>query len=261
VAETDFPAAPRRVRLRAACRLWWPFGLAVGLIWLLTTLAALALLAADGFCLPFSDWALDRQAVVAARPAAVESSEPTSTHLVSQSVHRVRYSFDLGDGSRTGLCYTLGPRLMQGQDAAVEYLPEDRDLHRLRGSVRAESALWAPWLGWIWLPLTFLLGFWGSRVYRLRVLLRNGRAAEALLVAASRTGIVNPPQLKVRYRFADGAGGEHEGRHWVRAGSPLGRRIAGLQPGDPIPGSAVVYDEADPDKNRLCAREDASAEA
>jgi hypothetical protein len=255
-----FPEPPRRVRLCAAAALWWPFGLTVAAALLAVTVLMLVILAQDGFRMPFADWRLDAEGVVGST-ARVLAVRATGSHFGSQVVHEVDYSFDPGDGNvLRNTCYTLGRRYEPGAEVAVEYLPGDHAVLRLRRSSRAESALWAPFLLPFWLGLFLLTGFWWSRVYRLRVMLRHGPAAPATLVMATPMRGVHPPQLRVRYEFTTSAGSRQQGRHWVRKSGLLGRRLQGLQPGAAIPDAAAVYDEARPARSRLVVAEDAEPE-
>lgn len=261
-AAVTVPDPPRRVRLRTAAATWWPLGVATGTLWAILTVLFLVMLAWDGFRMPMGDWALDRDGTAAAAPAQVTAVAATSTRYFSRRVHRVHYRFVRDDGTPVDeRCYTLGSRYRPGQSAAMEYLPDAPHLRRLRDSMRAESALWHPLFLAIWLPVSLLLAFWGSRVYRTLVLLRNGRAAPAELVQARPTRLISsPPHLRVHYAFVDGQGGHREGWQLVRRAGVLGQRIADLAPGTPIPGSAAVHDEANPAVSRLCAGEDVEPE-
>jgi len=220
----------------------------------------LVILAMDGFRMPFADWRLDAEGVVGST-AKVLAVRATGSHLGSQVVHEVDYTFDPGDGNVQHLtCYTLGRHYEPGAEVPVEYLPEDHAVLRLRRSSRAESALWVPILLPFWLGLFLLTGFWWSRVYRLRVMLRHGPAAPATLVTATPMRGVNPPQLRVQYEFIAPSGARQQGRHWVRRSGTLGQRLQELRPGSTIPSAAAVFDEARPARSRLVAGEEAEPE-
>ncbi len=260
---TILPPAPRSVPFRVAAQAWWPFGLGVGITVGVLLLVTVVFLAMDGFRLPTTDTALDREAHVSDRDVRVESVEQTGFRVNSTQLHRVHYTFAGPDGTRVGgHSYQLpGPReLREGGTAAVELLPGDESVHRLRGTFRAMSSLWLPTLmGWVVLPALFLLLLWIRRAWRTAVLLRQGEARPFELVSCALLHGVNPPRLKVRYRFTAADGMQHEGGHWVPRNAALGKLLEQAAAGSMPQGAFVVHDPVDPARNRLLALADCAS--
>ena len=250
-----FPEAPRRVRLRAAAAAWWPLGVTAGAALALVSVVILVLLGIGGFHMPFDDWALNSRGSIGTREGTVVAVRETRTHIGSRDLRAVEYTFDPGDGSeRHATCYALQSRFQVGTKYPMEYLPETPGLQRLRGSAIAMATLWLPYLVPIWLGAFLVTGFWWSRAFRARVLLRNGRAVPGRVVSAVPTRFTNPPQLVVRYEYD--AEGPRTGKQWLRRSGTLAQRIEGLPAGAAIPGAMVVRDEAHPGQSRLLADED-----
>lgn len=257
------PPAPRSVPFRVAAQAWWPFGLGVGITAGVLALLVVAFLAIDGFRLPMTDAALDRDALVSDRDVRVESIERTGLRVNNTHLHRVHYTFTGSDGTRLGghSYQWPGPReLREGGTAAVELLPGDESAHRLRGTVRAMSSLWLPTLmGWVLLPALFLLLLWFRRAWRTAVLLRQGEARPFEVVSCTVVQGVNPPRLRVRYRFTAADGTPHEGGHWVPRNGALGRLLDGAAAGSRPQGACVAHDPLDPARNRLLAFADCAS--
>lgn len=260
---TPLPPAPRDVPFRVAAQAWWPFGLGVGITAGVLLLLVVVFLAIDGFRLPTTDTALDRDAFVSDRDVRVESIERTGFRVNSTHVHRVHYTFTGTDGTRVGghSYQWPGPReLREGGTAAVELLPGDESVHRLRGTVHAMSSLWLPTLmGWVLLPALFLLLLWFRRAWRTAVLLRQGEARPFEVESCAVVQGVNPPRLRVRYRFTAADGTQHEGGHWVPRNAPLGRLLEQAAAGSRPQGACVVHDPVDPSRNRLLAFADCAS--
>lgn len=257
------PAAPRAVSFRVAARAWWPLGIGAIVTASSLTLITLVFLAVDGFRLPMADAALDRQALVSDRDVRVESIEVTGFHVGNQYARRVHYTFATPGGDRSaGFAYQWpGVReLREGGTAALEVLPDDESVHRLRGTARALSSLWLPALaGWALLPAAFLLLLWLRQAWRVLVLLRNGEARTFLLESCDVATGVNPPHFKVRYRFTAADGTPSLGAHWVGRNTPLGRVLEQAAPGTEPTGACVVHDPVDPARNRLLAFADCAS--
>lgn len=249
------PNPPRNPRLRACLSLWWPFGLVVAALWLALTVIALVLLAQDGFRLPTRDMQLDGSSVTLPDAAEITAIDDAGAHLGSRALQAVSYRATVDGDLYRGTSFAWSGGFRVGGRAGLQMLPGDHRVQRLDGGVLALSSTWMPWFaGWIWLPLCAVLGFWLVRVYRLRVMLRQGPEAAAELLEAAPRRYVNPPQLLVRYRFTAG-GNPVEGWRWLRLDSPLARRLQQL----PLPAAAadvaVVYEELAPAHHRLLARE------
>lgn len=260
---TTLPAAPRQVHFRVAARAWWPLGIGAIVTASSLVLITMVFLAVDGFRMPMADTALDRDAFVADRDVRVESIEVTGFHVGSSYARRVHYSYATPRGDRAeGFAYQWpGVReLREGGTAALEVLPDDESVHRLRGTVRALSSLWLPALaGWVLLPAAFLLLVWLRQAWRVMVLLRNGEARPFVVESCAKTQGVNPPQLKVHYRFTATDGTPASGNHWVGRNTPLGRLLEQATPGSQPTGACVVHDPVDPARNRLLALADCAA--
>jgi len=260
---TLLPPAPREVPFRVAAQAWWPLGLGVGITAGVLVVIVVVFLAIDGFRLPTTDAALDRDAFVSDREVRVESIERSGFRVNSTHVHRVQYTFTGADGTRvSGHSYQWpGPReLREGGTAAVELLPGDESVHRLRGTVHAMSTLWLPTLmGWALLPALFLLLLWFRRAWRTAVLLRQGEARPFEVESCAVVKGVNPPRLRVRYRFRAADGTQHEGGHWVPRNGALGRLLDGAAAGSSPEGACVVHDPIDPARNRLIAVADCAS--
>lgn len=250
------PPPPRTVPLRTALSLWWPFGLTVGAVWLVLSVLALVLLAQDGFRLPTVDLQIADSQRTDFGVAEIVGLEPTGIHLGSRQLERAQYRATV-DGRRfEGHSYGWSGTFELGGKAGLDMLREDVGVQRLHGGFHAIASTWMPWFGgWIWLPLSLLLGFWLARVYRLRVLLRNGKAAAAELLAATPRRLSNPAQLAVRYRFVAADGQVRLGWRWLRLSSPLAQRLLQAAPQTLLADAAVVYAESAPQQHRLVARE------
>lgn len=260
---TSLPAAPRAVAFRVAARAWWPIGIGAIVTTSSLTLITMVFLAIDGFRLPTTDTALDREGLVSDREVRIESIEVTGFHVGNQYARRVHYTFATPGGERAaGHAYQWpGVReLREGGTAALEVLPDDESVHRLRGTVRALSSLWLPELaGWVLLPAAFLLLVWLRQVWRVLVLLRHGEARTFVLESCAPAKGVNPPQLKVRYRFTAADGTPAEGGHWVGRSTPLGLLLQQAAAGTQPTGACVVHDPVDPARNRLLAISDCTS--
>jgi hypothetical protein len=237
------PAAPRQVRWRPC--LARNFGLGVaGAILLVTGLLLVVAMRADtGSLLPFDDLALDGGASRAT--ARVLARERTSMHSPAGDLWRIRYEFTDQTGVRRGgASYTPAPAVADGDDVEAEFLADDPDVHRLRGTLRAPF----PTLAILFTTGTAiglaLLLVWLRGVLRTRILLREGELGEATVVAARRVRGLNPPTLRADYELQV-PGGTLAGRQFVRAASPLGALVcsAGRVP--------AVHDEDDPARHRL----------
>ena len=256
MSEHTIPSPPRPVRWRAASAHWWAFGLGVGLSLLIVTVTGLIMWLAYGADSPFPDWALDSEPGVA--EAQVTQVDDTAMNSGGRRVQQVRYTFDLGDGRRRfGFCFAEQRRFQVGRRYDLEFLTDDPNVNRLQGSYRAMASLWLPfYFGWIWIPLFVLFLIWLRGALRLRGLLRDGTAAAARILSASRTRWVNPPHLRVRYEFTDRGGERQADSHWVRVNSHLARHIAALGDDETPEHIVVIYDEVNPTRSRLACPDD-----
>lgn len=250
------PAPPRKIRLRIVLALWWPLGLTTGAMWLLLTVAAAVLLAQDDFRLPTRDFQLDGSGQTVADAAEVTDIEDIGVHMGSRRVERVTYKTRADGRDRFGSSYAWSGDFKVGLRTAIDYLPEDHDVQRLNHAQWALSSTWMPtFAGWFWLPLAVLFGFWLTRVYRLRVVLRSGLEAGCEVIEAKALRWINPSQLRVRFRFVADDGQHFEGWQWLRLGTPLAQRLLAL----PLPakpdGVAVIYDEVVALRHRLLGKE------
>ena len=147
----------------------------------------------------------------------------------------------------------LAPRgaYLVGDSATIEFLPDESAVNRLAGERRSPS----DWLsGLIGLPLivaVICLLAWLRGVMRARILLRDGRATTAAIVARRFTRFVNPPQIKVAYEFEDAAGRTQAGAHWVFRRSALGRAIE-----DGTVETLAIVDDGATARSRLVTAED-----
>jgi hypothetical protein len=256
------PRPPRTVRRRAALATWWfagctSAGLLLGAILFLTVW-----LAGDGFRLPFADWRLDAAPARAGAPGRVVAVHEPEPGLASpRDLVAAQYAFrDAAGRERDGRCWMPRGAVAAGDPCAVEWLPDDPDVHRLRGGSRSRAALWLPALAGLWLlPAVLVTGLWAARAFRTWVLLRHGRAAPATLQALRRARGAGS-RLCVRYAFAGDDGQRHEAWQHVRRHGALGRELTAAEPGAELEHALCVHQEGRP---RLCrlVHEDDVAEA
>lgn len=249
--DTALPQAPREPHLRTVLRRRWVLGL-IGAVLVVSAAPILIVLAVIGIDLtPLTDDALDAEAERAF--GVIESVTPSSLHVGELRYDRVEFRFEPGDGGAVHGA-TLAPRgrYQAGDRATIDFLPYDAQRNRLHGERRSPTGPMIPVLvGSILLPGIACLLLWLRGILRLRVTLRQGRAATARIVEARALRWVNPPQLRVTYEFDLGAGVRAQGRHCVGCRTPLGRAIDGGL--DRVP---VVFDDACPESSRLVTAAD-----
>ncbi|GAB4142877.1 MAG: hypothetical protein Fur0037_10250 [Planctomycetota bacterium] len=252
---TILPSAPRDVPFRTAMSLWWPLGLVASMLFAIATLGAAILLSIDGFRLPTWDSRLDGDAETVADAARIVAIEETGVRGGGRTLQRIRYRASIEGREFDGESFGWSGDFAVGMTAAVQFLPEDPSVQRLASAKVAMSSIWMPWFGGLlWLPSAALLGFWLTRVYRLHVLLRNGREAAVEFLSLERKPGVNPPQLVARYRFTSSDGRPREGSQWLSQSGSLAKRLSALELPARLDDVAVVYDEEKPERNRLLER-------
>ncbi len=248
----ELPPPPRAPRWRAVLRHRWVLGLCGATLLAAGFALAVVIWAEGGDVLPLGDDALDASHAIA-EGEVLRISDP-SLHLGGTRLIRVDYRFRPNEGGDvTGHSFSP-PRagLLAGAQVRIEYLPDDPEVSRVRGSTRNPfGSVWTMLMGVLVMPAFLATLWWLRGVMRLRLLLGTGRATTAEIVG--RTGVfgVSPPQWRVAFRFRDVAGHEHAGSHWVGERSALGRDLASADHT-----ATLVYDEGDPSECRLACPDD-----
>jgi hypothetical protein len=258
----EIPPAPRLVRWRAVLWRRWPL-LLLGLLGgVYGGLFAIMLGYASTGGLSRSDTLLDEAgANVPRAKARVVKVEPAAAHAHGELLEYVHFVFEGGSGLVPGIC--LAPRGRYAVDAVAvaEYDPlRERDgISRLEGTrvatVPVAGAL-GLWLRAVVLPGALALVAWWLGVVRVRRMLQNGIVAVAEVRSLRKLRWVAPEMLRVEFAFRDQHAHVRHGRHWVRAHSALGQRLARNSAR-----LTVVHDRARPRRCRLVLPEDFRARA
>lgn len=246
----EWPQPPRHAKWSVAAQTNEAWGLAAGLMLTGSLILLVVEWSHDGFRSPRADWRLDAcesPATAIARVEAIERIVGPDGKPIDRV--RVRYSFDDGGARRNGMTWMPRGELREGDFRGVEILPDDREVHRLRGGANAHLAQWLPtFAGRVLLPLCLGLGAWLALVYRTLVTIRNGAAAEAKVVEARVPEPARSPRARfatrclVRVRWTGGDGVERELTQRPRRGSPLGEALVGAEPGKPLATAFVAHD-------------------
>jgi hypothetical protein len=238
------PAAPRAFRRSTALAAFWPLGVASCATLLCSLLLVVTILSRDAFRLPSLDWRLDAAAKVETVRAQIE-------HVPAKGTDGGRYTFTFTtkDGnSMRGVSWGPTGLLVVGEGAAVEYLPQAPEIHRLRGMHGTLLASWLPkFAGWLLLPALLGVGFWLARGYQNALLLRDGRAT--LPTEVHRTSLPIGSRAVFSWRSTEGP---QTSSQYLPPGSPIAQQAA-TGAADTV-GLFVVFDPDRPSRHRLVAR-------
>jgi hypothetical protein len=247
----EIPPAPRRVRWSAALWHRWPLAFLGFVLAVYGGLIGVMLNYSDTGGLSRTDRLLDAGARTA--PAVVLRIEETSARFDSRPAVKVFFSYAEQSGQRSlGECFAAAGMFQADGSAVAEYLSVEHS--RLRGgraTLARVSGLLQTWLLLVVLPGATCLLLWAGGVLRLRQVLGNGDVAVAELQSLRRLPWLLPTMLAVEFEFRDRSAARCRGRHWVRAHSALGRRLA-AGPAH----AAVVHDRVRPRRCRLVLADD-----
>lgn len=259
---TNWPRPPRRVRMSTAFATFSPFGPVVAWILVVATIGGVSQWSGDGFRSPRSDWRLD---VADARLTAMA----TITGVVREKDGNWQKSdfalctFRFVDEqriARTATSWLRAELLREGDHRGAEYLRDDPTVARLVDGLVARTSGWLPWVAsYVYLPLLLAFGFWLSRVHRTYVVLRNGIATTAHIVAvhcpapARGKKARGAQRCSVTYRYRGNDGKDRVATQRPRLGSDLGAVLQEAQPGEDLKAGCAVFAEWAPDHVRLVA--------
>jgi len=245
-----WPKPPRNASFSTAAQSYDALGFAAGFLLVCSMVFAVAEWSRDSFRSPRADWLLDacEQPILAtARIEAIERFRDGDGKPIDTV--RAHYAFDDGGTKRGGVAWMTRGELREGEFRGVEMLPEDRDVHRLRGGTRAYVAQWLPsFVGKVLLPLLLVFGAWIAHAYRVLTTIRNGDAADAFVVELR---VPEPARrqrhrfavrcvVRVRWRAADGV--ERELTQRPRRDSKLGEALANAKENETLAAAFVVHD-------------------
>lgn len=259
---TAWPAAPRRVPFRVAAQAYGPLGLLAAILLGFALLAGGIEWSRDDFRSPRDDWRLDACEAKGLTSASVEHvTRFYGKRNRPRDFDQVAFRFaDANGKEHRGRSWIATGTVEQGAHHGVEYLPEDPAVCRLQGGRAAYVAHWLEWYaGLVSLPLLLVLGIWLAHVYKLRTLLRHGRAFDAVVVevecpepAKSRKRR-NSQRCRIRYRWRGIDGADRERTQRPRLQSALGQALVGSKPGDVLAAAFVVGSEWSAQQGRLVA--------
>jgi hypothetical protein len=253
----EIPPAPRLVRWRAVLWRRWPLLLLGVMFGVYGGLLAIMLGYASTGGLTRSDTLLDELGPNVSRAeATVVRVEPAAAHVDGAPAEYVHFEFRVGDRQVPGICLAPRGRYRADDVAVAEYDPlRERDgISRLAGTrvvtVPVAGAL-GLWLRVVVLPGLLALAAWWLGVLRMRRMLQNGIVAVAEVRDVRKVRVPAPEVLRVDFQFRDHHARVRHGRHWVRAHSALGQRLA-RNPAR----LTVVHDRVRPRRCRLVLPED-----
>lgn len=256
----SWPSAPRRVPFRVAAQSCGPLGLVVGMLLVMALFAGSVEWSRDEFRLPRDDWRLDAAEPKGLATGTVESvTRYYGKNKTPRDHELVTFRFvDAAGTAQRGRSWIATGAVRDGDHHGVEYLPESPSVCRLRTGTATYAAHWLDWYaGLVVLPLALALGWWLAHVYKVRALLRNGRAVDAVVVevdcpepARSRKRR-NGQRCRIRYRYRGPDGAEHEATQRPRLQSKLGQALVGAKPGEVLLHAFVVASEWTPGAARL----------
>lgn len=243
------PPAPRRVLWRSVLGYRWPLGLGAfvfavyGGVW-----AWMLFLGSYG-----TDRDLDRSGRTIVRDARVTAIDAEVGVLDGAPAERVHYVFTHQGHDWTGTSFARAGSFVTGQQVEVVALPGDFTKNRIAGT---RDELPPPLLD----PSTYVaavivpglllgIGYLAS-VFHLRHVLVHGDVSLARILSVQPVRFVMPQMLSVRFEFRDHHARPRRSRHWVRAHSSLGRRLA-IASGHQNPTAPVLHDRRFPQHCRL----------
>ena len=241
------PSIPRPVRWRACLRHRWVFGILAASL-AVSGLLPLVLMSVSGLrVLPFADDALDSGA--ARTEGRIVSVAPTGARLDGQRLDEVVFEFAAADGTFRGRQQTMR-RVRPGERHEIEFLAARPATSRLAGTRLAPIV----WFTYVFgtagaLGVVALLS-WLRGVTAVRIALREGPLRRADVVSVRTLKAVNPPQLRIDYRFVDRDGVRHEA--WQSAGRKSAL-AAIAEPGGTLP---VIHADGNPRVRRLVTAAD-----
>ena len=257
----NWPKPPRNAAFSTAAQSHDALGFAAGFLLLCALVFGVAEWSRDGFRSPRADWLLDaceRPALATARIEAIERIRDADGKPIDTI--RARYAFDDGGTRREGTAWLPRGELREGDFRGVEMLPDERDVHRLRGGTRAYLAQWLPsFAGTVVLPLLLAFGAWLAHAWRVLTTIRNGDAADAFVVELrvpeparrSRHRFATRCFVRVRWRGADGV--EHALTQRPRRDSKLGEALATAKENEVLASAFVAHDGRGTRSARLVA--------
>lgn len=252
------PPAPRRVAWRRVLGYRWPLAAATFLLLVYGGVVAWMLFLAH------SSETEDRDRLTAGPRVQITavvrsvSAEPASRRRGRQFVD---YEFEAGGHHWTNRGEVPADTYAPGQAIAVEYLAGQPRLSCVAGSLLAHRNAFFDARGAFYcavVPGLLLLSCYLAGVLHLRHILAHGDVAMAQVTAVVPVRACLPENFAVRFAFRDHHAREQQGRHWVRAHSPLGQRLRTmLRHGryDKVP---VLHDRRFPQQCRLVLPEDFS---
>ncbi len=262
-----WPNPPRNAAFSTAAQSYDAVGLFAGFLLLCSLVFGIVEWSRDAFCSPRADWQLDACEHPLLATARIEAIERIfDADGVPIDTVRARYSFEVDGVRRDGSSWLPRGELRAGDERSVEMLPENRDVHRLRGGTRAYVARWLPsYAGAVLLPLMFAFGVWLAHAYRVLSTIRNGDAADAFVLELR---VPEPARrrrqrfavrcfVRVRWRGADGVLRELTQR--PRRDSQLGEALANAKENETLAMAFVVHDGRNGRGARLVSRREAEA--
>jgi hypothetical protein len=246
----DIPPAPRLVRWRAVLWHRWPLAGMGAFLAVYFGLVALMLFHArggkprDDSRLAHSPHRTEGRVIAVRDSHATWDGEPAVV---------VTYRFTLpGESPHEAECFARHGRFAVGDRAPVRFLADETHVHCLEGGRLSLVGDWlTPVIALFVLPGLLCLLLWLQGVFALKAVLRDGDVAVARIVDVAPVRLVLPAAYAVRYEFRDHRAETRTGRHWVRARSTLGERIAAR-----ARRAIVVHSRVHPQHSRLVLAED-----
>ena len=241
------PSPPREVRWKTCLARRWVLGL-IGGLFALAGLVVLVVSWIQAGNSPFHYSGLDSGGWTA-------SGTIRGVEELANGVWEVRYEFESSGNDVRGASYAKArtSAMRVGESCTIEYMPEQPDINRMRGTSRALFDQTQSTMVTVLVILGMIaLHIWIRGALVLRTALREGRLTTAQVIEANVLRHVNPQPVRVHYRFQDALGMEHIATHCVGVRTELGRKLL-----DDAPRThAVIHDEGNPAISRLVHAED-----
>lgn len=237
-------------------------GLVLGMLLAMALLAGGVEWSRDDYRMPRDDWRLDAAEPKGLATGTIESvTRYYGKNKTPRDYVLATFRFEDANGAlHRGRSWIATGSVREDAQHGVEYLPEEPSVCRLRTGTAAYASQWIEWYaGLVVLPLALALGWWLAHVYKVRALLRNGRAVDAVVVEVSCPEPArskkrrNGQRCRIRYRFRGADGADREATQRPRLQSKLGQSLVDAKPGDVLKDAFVVVSEWSAGAARLVA--------